>query len=205
MSARIRSFNRPALWSRLACALASVPLSGAALAAQGVEQRSSPSAKWVRGSPCFQKAAARYHVDESLLRAIAKFESNYDPAAVHQNSDGTRDVGVMQINSSHFERLRRIDITEDTLFNQPCTNVAVGASILAGFIRQYGPIWRAVGAYGAGSSPTKEAARIAYAGSVSRALSKFNRALAPSAVVVAANAGPAKPQLASTPRMQVLD
>jgi len=122
---------------------------------------------------CFATAAARYQVSEDLLLAIAKIESNFEPRAVHYNSDGTRDVGIMQINSRHFERLQDQSITEDTLLNRPCTNVAVGASILAGFIRQFGATWRAVGAYGAGSSPHKEDARRDYATRVAAALERW--------------------------------
>ena len=122
---------------------------------------------------CFATAAARYQVSEDLLLAIAKIESNFEPRAVHYDSDGTHDVGVMQINSSHFARLSDQGITEDTLLNRPCTNVAVGASILAGFIQQFGATWRAVGAYGAGSSPHKEGARHDYAARVAAALERW--------------------------------
>ena len=154
---------------------------------------------------CFAPAAERYGVNESLLRAIAKVESNYDPQAVHYDTDGTHDVGIMQINSSHFERLRQFNITEDTLFNRPCTNVAVGAQILAGFIKQFGLTWRAVGAYGAGSSPKKESARIAYAGLVSRALHKLYPNASAATSTAASNVTATNVQVAAAPRMQVLD
>ena len=182
-----------------------------ALAAATLPAASAPTDPGDPGDPlCFGAAAARYGVHESLLRAVAKVESNFKPLAVHFDRDGTRDVGVMQINSSHFERLRSFGITEDTLFNHPCTNVAVGTSILAGFIRQHGLTWQAVGAYGAGNSPKKEAARIEYAVLVSRALNKLNRDKPP--VSVSASPGwqsPASVQVAAarptTPRMLVLD
>src|SRR5262249_26281786 len=102
---------------------------------------------------CFHGAAQRYRVDEDLLLAVAKVESNFQPRAIHYNRDGTYDVGVMQINSRHFARLELLSISVDTLLGRPCTNVQVGASILADFGRQYGPTWRAVGAYGAGTRP----------------------------------------------------
>ena len=109
---------------------------------------------------CFHEASVRYGVDERLLRAIGKVESNFDPAAVHHDSDGTHDVGVMQVNSSHFDELGQWGITETVLLTNPCTNVSVGAWILAGFIQRHGLTWRAVGSYGAGTSPNKEAARL---------------------------------------------
>ena len=54
---------------------------------------------------CWDKAAQYYHVDPYLLYAIANVESGMNPYAVGQNRDGTRDVGLMQINSSHFTAL----------------------------------------------------------------------------------------------------
>ena len=53
---------------------------------------------------CWDKAARYYHVDPYLLYAIANVESGMNPYAVGQNRDGTRDVGLMQINSSHLPR-----------------------------------------------------------------------------------------------------
>jgi soluble lytic murein transglycosylase-like protein len=124
-------------------------------------------------SLCFGPVAARSGIPEVLLRAIAKIESNNRADAVHSDSDGTYDVGVMQVNSSHLPQLEsEFHITERILLERPCVNIAVGARILGGFLRRYGSTWRAVGSYGAGTAATKEKARLQYAGLVARALAK---------------------------------
>ena len=124
-------------------------------------------------SLCFGLVAARSGIPEGLLRAVAKIESNNRAGAIHFDSDGTHDVGVMQVNSSHFPDLEaEFHITEQILLERPCVNIAVGARILGAFIRRYGVTWRAVGSYGAGTSTKKEDARRQYAGLVARALSK---------------------------------
>ena len=124
-------------------------------------------------SLCFGLVAARSGIPESLLRAVARIESNNRADAVHFDADGTHDVGVMQVNSSHFPELQsEFHITEQILLERPCVNIAVGARILSGFIRRYGATWRAVGSYGAGTSTKKEDARKQYAGLVARALTK---------------------------------
>ena len=124
-------------------------------------------------SLCFGLVAARSGIPEGLLRAVAKIESNNRRDAIHVDSDGTYDVGVMQVNSSHFEELAAdYHVTEKILLERPCVNIAVGARILGGFLRRYGATWRAVGSYGAGTAATKEKARLQYAGLVARALAK---------------------------------
>lgn len=99
---------------------------------------------------CWNKAAHYYHIDPFLLYAIANVESGMNPYAIGINHDGTRDVGLMQINSSHFPELERKGINENRLMTEPCTSIMVGASILSGMIKVYGYNWEAVGAYNAG-------------------------------------------------------
>ncbi len=120
---------------------------------------------------CFSTAAAKYGVNENLLRAIGKVESNYDPAALNPSSHA---MGIMQIHPSHLPTLKGYHIEREDLF-EACTNVMVGAWVLAGFIQEYGPVWRAVGAYGVGNDKRKDAARRAYAGLVAKALAKMDR------------------------------
>ncbi|KAF1023623.1 MAG: hypothetical protein GAK37_03224 [Pseudomonas sp.] len=115
---------------------------------------------------CWAEAASRYDLEPELLQAIADVESGYRANALNvANRNGTRDIGLMQINSVHLPRLLKEGITEQRLLEEPCLSVEVGASILAGFIKQFGYNWTAVGAYnaGPGAGPAREALRLRYA------------------------------------------
>ncbi|MFO2465234.1 transglycosylase SLT domain-containing protein [Pseudomonas sp. 15FMM2] len=115
---------------------------------------------------CWTEAASRHDIEPELLQAIAAVESGYRPEAMnYSNNNGTRDIGLMQINSIHLPRLLKQGITEQRLLDEPCLSVEVGASILAGFIKQFGYNWTAVGAYnaGPGAGAQREALRLRYA------------------------------------------
>lgn len=103
---------------------------------------------------CWEQAGARYGIEPELLQAIAIVESNLDPKAVNKNTDGSIDVGLMQINSRHFQTLSKFRISQKDLINNPCQSVMTGAWILADNIRRYGYSWEAVGAYNAGTGKT---------------------------------------------------
>jgi soluble lytic murein transglycosylase-like protein len=112
---------------------------------------------------CFFEAAKRYQVNPLVLKAIAKTESTtLDQNAYNaSNNNGSEDIGLMQVNSIHFEKLKEYQITREDLF-KPCTSIMVGAWVLAQKIQKYGPTWKAVGAYNADS----EDKRINYANKV---------------------------------------
>ena len=112
---------------------------------------------------CWNTEGEYYHVDPYLLFAIAEVESGLNPYAVGYNHDGSRDVGLMQINSSHFPELERKGIDEYRLMAEPCTSIMVGASILSGMIKVYGYNWEAVGAYNAGLKRENFPQRMLYA------------------------------------------
>jgi len=95
---------------------------------------------------CREEAAKRYQVNSTLLYAIARTESGLNPRAIGQNSNGSRDIGLMQINSAWLPALSSYGITERDLY-EPCTSIHVGAWILAGNIQRLGYTWDAVGAY----------------------------------------------------------
>ncbi|MBR8061960.1 transglycosylase SLT domain-containing protein [Burkholderia ambifaria] len=107
---------------------------------------------------CLDDAATFQHVSVSLLRGIAQVESGMNPNAINTNTNGTVDIGLMQINSTWLPTLAREGITRESLFDA-CTNAYVGAWILSQNIRQLGANWTAIGAYNA-ASPDK---RLAYA------------------------------------------
>ncbi len=95
---------------------------------------------------CWEEAATRYQVNSTLLYAIARTESGLNPLAIGRNTNGTRDIGLMQINSAWLPALSKYGITERHLL-EPCTSIHVGAWILAGNIQRLGYTWDAVGAY----------------------------------------------------------
>jgi soluble lytic murein transglycosylase-like protein len=100
---------------------------------------------------CLDDAARFHRVNVVLVRAIAQQESGMRANAINTNKDGSEDIGLMQVNSSWLPKLRRYGITRESLFNG-CVNAYVGTWILASNIKQFGPTWKAVGAYNAVSA-----------------------------------------------------
>lgn len=123
---------------------------------------------------CFAGAAKKYGINQELLETIARHESSLNPSAVHLNSDGTYDIGIMQINTRHLKVLERAGFTKADLYD-PCTNIYLGAMYLHKFINKHGATWRAVGAYNAGSRKDNEDKRKAYANRIRYELAKNER------------------------------
>jgi soluble lytic murein transglycosylase-like protein len=101
---------------------------------------------------CWEEAGREFSIAPELLYAIAEQESNLNPRAIGHNSNGSRDIGLMQVNTYHLPRLAKYGITEQSLLNDSCRALKVGAGILADFMRRYGYSWEAVGAYNAGTA-----------------------------------------------------
>ncbi len=95
----------------------------------------------------FDEYGTLFGVPPQLLWAIAKVESNFNPSAIAQNSDGTIDVGIMQINSIHFKKLEKeYGIKQSSLLDVN-TNIAVGAHLLHGCLKKYGYTEKGINCY----------------------------------------------------------
>ena len=97
---------------------------------------------------CFKEASARYNVPASLLKAIAKHESGGRTHAVNTNTNGSRDIGLMQINSGWLPVLQRHGLKEQDLYD-PCVNVLIAAWILSNNFQRLGYTTQGLGAYNA--------------------------------------------------------
>ncbi|MBJ6725640.1 lytic transglycosylase domain-containing protein [Geomesophilobacter sediminis] len=93
---------------------------------------------------CFEEAGREYGINPQILRAIAKVESNFNPVAVNVNTNGTYDVGLMQINSSWASTLGKERWKAQ---GDACYNTKTGAWILAQCMNKYGYTWKAIGCY----------------------------------------------------------
>lgn len=71
-------------------------------------------------------AACGGGLDPQMLVGIAKVESGLDPAAIHVNRNGSRDIGLMQVNTSNFQLL---GLDEKSALD-PCVSLAAGAHLL---------------------------------------------------------------------------
>jgi soluble lytic murein transglycosylase-like protein len=95
---------------------------------------------------CFEEAGEAYQISPELLLAIAKVESGLDPQALNRNTNGSTDIGLMQINSrwkkSLGENWRHL--------SDPCYSVMVGAWILRQCVDRYGDNWDSVACYHTG-------------------------------------------------------
>jgi soluble lytic murein transglycosylase-like protein len=123
---------------------------------------------------CFLAAGRRYGVPPLLLKAIARQESGLNPAALNRNTNGSTDIGLMQINSSWLPALARHGVREADL-QVPCANILVGAWILGSNFRSMGRNVQALGAYNA----RDPARRLAYARQVLRHYAALRAELSP--------------------------
>jgi soluble lytic murein transglycosylase-like protein len=96
--------------------------------------------------PYFQRAGSYYNIPPLLLKNIAAIESSGNPNAIRINENGTKDYGLMQINSIHFRRLSAWGINERNILD-PQINIFAGSYLLSEHIKERGFNLQAIGNY----------------------------------------------------------
>ena len=95
------------------------------------------------------KYAEEYGVEENLIYAIIKAESNFNPNAVSTK----KAKGLMQLIDSTAEEVaskNKIELTDESIFD-PETNINLGTKYIAILLEKYECIEVALAAYNAGS------------------------------------------------------
>ncbi len=108
---------------------------------------------------CFIREADRNGLDPYVLLAVMKTE-NGRPGEVALNSNGTRDLGMMSVNTVWVPELaKRLGVAESTLTyrlaSDGCANIAAGAWILKQRIAEAGSLWEGVARFHS-SNPVKQ-------------------------------------------------
>jgi len=103
---------------------------------------------------CFEEAGEMYGINPLILRSIARVESNFTPDAINKNSNGTFDIGLMQINT-----IWKPVLGEERwkYLGDACYNTKTGAWILATCMNRYGYNWKAIGCYNSQTPEKSEA------------------------------------------------
>lgn len=86
-------------------------------------------------------------IEPEIMFAIMHYESGYDMDAVGYNTNGTRDVGLCQINETNWDWLA----AEGINVHDPKGNIRAAIYILSGYHASY-PIDKALAAYNAGKA-----------------------------------------------------
>ena len=101
---------------------------------------------------CLQQAADHYKVPAALVRAILKTEGGR-PGQEVRNTNGSFDLGPMQINTAWLPTLASRGISRPMLRDDYCVNVAVGTWILARELQRLpaqaspGQVWQTMANY----------------------------------------------------------
>lgn len=77
---------------------------------------------------CIPYISEQYQVPQSIIKSVIKNESSWKNV-ISVNKDGSKDIGVMQINTWWLPILKKHNIFKADLMNV-CTNIAVGSWIL---------------------------------------------------------------------------
>lgn len=96
---------------------------------------------------CLIGASAYYRIPPEILVAL-RMQEGGTVGRYSVNTNGTVDMGPMQINSIHLKTLQHYGINGQYLVNNECGNIFAGAWVLSQYVTEArGDIWQAVGYY----------------------------------------------------------
>lgn len=96
---------------------------------------------------CVAEVSRRAEIPMLVLFGILKQEGG-KPGMMNRNSNGSYDLGPMQINTIWLPFFEKRGVSGELLKNNGCINIAAGAVILKEYIDDAdGDVWKAVGWY----------------------------------------------------------
>lgn len=103
--------------------------------------------KTASAANCWDMAAQKYSVDAWLLLSIGWVESKLTSGISSQNSNGTKDFGLMQINTIHVPTYEKLGISQHELQYDTCKNIYAAARHLRIGLDRFGHNIDGIGAY----------------------------------------------------------
>ena len=96
---------------------------------------------------CWDYVGQKFNVDPWLLFSIAQTESTFRNGLKSRNSNGSYDLGLMQINIIHLPCFSKYGLNEEALRYDACRNVISAGSLLRQSINKYGYNIDGIGGY----------------------------------------------------------
>lgn len=91
----------------------------------GVSTSYADSAVKPLTTECIKEVADRYELHPDILFALMLVEGGTVGKDSRQNTNGSYDIGLFQINTTHLRTLKELGISESALRNDGCLNAAV--------------------------------------------------------------------------------
>ncbi len=95
---------------------------------------------------CIAEAAQDYKLHPLLIKGILNVEGG-KIGTISKNTNGSYDLGPMQINTIWLKTLSKNSIDWKDLTYNACVNIQVGSWILANELRRSDDFWKGVGNY----------------------------------------------------------
>lgn len=114
---------------------------------------------------CMALVAQVYHLPPRVLPSIQAVEGGFVGSVSH-NTDGSDDLGVMQVNTLWLPALAQVAHLPQTevrrrLVNDPCFNIAAGGAVLRTYLNEtHGDLMQAVGDYHSHTPALNQAYRL---------------------------------------------
>jgi hypothetical protein len=141
---------------------------------------------------CMVAAASFYHLPPRVLPSIQVVEGGR-PGVVSRNTDGSADLGVMQVNTLWVPQFASItgmseEAVRTRLIVDPCFNIAAAAAIMRVYLNESGgDLLRAVGYYHSHTPQRAGEYREKVLGAATRLFVRPTPPVAPATVTVAAD------------------
>lgn len=104
----------------------------------------------------FKKYEKEFGISYFLMKSIAITENaKFDTNAVMKNKNGTKDIGLMQINTSWIEWMPEQKITIEKLKDVDF-NIKIAFIIVDDIIKRHGYSWNSIGRYHSGTPELKK-------------------------------------------------
>ena len=117
--------------------------------AEPIKQQITKSVYKKEYSEYVTKYAEQYGVEENLIYALIKAESNFNPDAVsHQNAKGL--MQLMQSTAEDLAKKSKINLNNEIIL-EPEVNIQLGTQYIASLLNKYDCVEVALAAYNAGS------------------------------------------------------